>query len=129
MENKTAYECMIVVDAKLNETKREELITRFKKMAGDQTTVEKMGQKKYGFYYLLNFRADSDVPAKMTAMMNITEGIDRYLFIAKTDIMLAQDVIRKQNRAKAREEYLAKKELREKESKETKESKEVKEGE
>lgn len=121
MENKTAYECMIVVDAKLNETKREELISRFKEMAGAKTTVEKMGQKKYGFYYLLNFRADSDVPAKMTAMMNITEGIDRYLFIAKTDIMLAQDVIRKQNRAKAREEYLAKKELREKESKEVKE--------
>lgn len=121
MENKTAYECMIVVDAKLNETKREELIGRFKEMAGAQTTVEKMGQKKYGFYYLLNFHATSDVPAKMTAMMNITEGIDRYLFIAKTDIMLAQDVIRKQNRAKAREEYLAKKELREKESKEVKE--------
>ena len=120
MEN-TAYECMIVVDAKLNETKREELIGRFKKMAGDQTIVEKMGQKKYGFYYLLNFRATSDVPAKMTALMNITEGVDRYLFIAKTDVMLAQDVIRKQNRAKAREEYLAKKELREKESKEIKE--------
>lgn len=121
MENKTAYECMIVVDAKLNEAKREDLIGRFKTMAGEQTTVEKLGQKKYGFYYLLNFRATSDVPAKMTAMMNITEGVDRYLFIAKTDIMLAQDVIRKQNRAKAREEYLAKKELREKESKEVKE--------
>jgi len=118
---KQAYECMIVVDAKLNETKREDLIARFKKMAGEETTVEKMGQNKYGFYYLLNFRAASDVPAKMTAMMNITEGIDRYLFIAKTDIMLAQDVIRKQNRAKAREEYLAKKEMREKESKEVKE--------
>jgi len=118
---KQAYECMIVVDAKLNETKREDLIARFKKMAGEEGTVEKMGQNKYGFYYLLNFRAASDVPAKMTAMMNITEGIDRYLFIAKTDIMLAQDVIRKQNRAKAREEYLAKKEMREKESKEVKE--------
>lgn len=121
MENKKPYECMIVVDAKLNEAKRDELIGRFKKMAGDETTIEKMGQKKYGFYYLLNFAATSDVPAKMTALMNITEGIDRYLFIAKTDIMLAQDVIRKQNRAKAREEYLAKKELREKESKEVKE--------
>ena len=126
MENKKSYECMVVVDAKLNEAKRDELIGRLKKMAGEQTTIEKMGQKKYGFYYLLNFSATSDVPAKMTALMNITEGINRYLFIAKTDIMLAQDVIRKQNRAKAREEYLAKKELREKESKE---SKEVKEGE
>ena len=121
MENKKSYECMVVVDAKLNEAKRDELIGRLKKMAGEQTTIEKMGQKKYGFYYLLNFHATSDVPAKMTAMMNITEGVDRYLFIAKTDVMLAQDVIRKQNRAKAREEYLAKKELREKEAKEVKE--------
>ncbi len=117
---------MIVVDAKLAEAKRDELIAGFKKMAGEQTTVEKLGQKKYGFYYLLNFSAAPEVPAKMTALMNITEGINRHLFIAKTDIMLAQDVIRKQNRAKAREEYLAKKELREKESKD---SKEVKEGE
>ncbi len=121
MENKKSYECMIVVDAKVNEAKRDELIARFQKMAGEQTTVEKMGQKKYGFYYLLNFSATPDVPAKMTALMNITEGINRHLFIAKTDIMLAQDVIRKQNRAKAREEYLAKKEMREKESKEVKE--------
>jgi small subunit ribosomal protein S6 len=126
MENKKSYECMIVVDAKLAEAKRDELIAGFKKMAGEQTTVEKLGQKKYGFYYLLNFSAAPEVPAKMTALMNITEGINRHLFIAKTDIMLAQDVIRKQNRAKAREEYLAKKELREKESKD---SKEVKEGE
>ncbi len=121
MENKKSYECMIVVDAKLAEAKRDELIAGFKKMAGEQTTVEKLGQKKYGFYYLLNFSAAPEVPAKMTALMNITEGINRHLFIAKTDIMLAQDVIRKQNRAKAREEYLAKKEMREKESKEVKE--------
>ena len=123
MENKKSYECMIVVDAKVNEAKREEIIANFKKMAGAQTTVEKLGQKKYGFYYLLNFSAAPEVPAKMTALMNITEGINRHMFIAKTDIMLAQDVIRKQNRAKAREEYLAKKEkeMREKESKEVKE--------
>ena len=121
MQNKKSYECMIVVDAKLNEAKREELVDQFKKMAGAKTTVEKMGQKKYGFYYLLNFEASSEVPAKMTALMNITEGIVRYLFIAKTDIMLAQDVIRKQNRAKAREEYIARKEKEAKEVKETKE--------
>ena len=111
---------MIIVDAKLSEAKREELVAQFQKMAGEKTTVEKMGQKKYGFYYLLNFEANPEVPAKMTALMNITEGIVRHLFIAKTDIMLAQDVIRKQNRAKAREEYIARKE---------KEAKEIKEGE
>ena len=47
MENKKSYECMIVLDAKLSEAKRDELIARFKKMAGEDTTVEKMGQKKY----------------------------------------------------------------------------------
>ena len=45
MENKKSYECMIVVDAKLTEAKREELIAKFKKMAGEETTVEKLGQK------------------------------------------------------------------------------------
>ncbi len=83
MENKKSYECMIVVDAKVSEAKREELIGRFKKMAGEQTTVEKMGQKKYGFYYLLNFRAEPEVPAKMTALMNSIN--DFILFIETGD--------------------------------------------
>ena len=34
MENKKSYECMIVVDAKLSEAKREELVDRFKKNGG-----------------------------------------------------------------------------------------------
>lgn len=128
MENKKPYECMIVVDAKLNETKREELVNQFKKMAGANTTVEKLGQKKFGFNYLLNFEATPDLPAKMTALMNITEGINRHLFVAKDSVMLQHDVLRKQNRAKAREEYLARKEKEAKEN-EAKETKEVKEGE
>ncbi len=110
MENKRSYECMLVVDAKVDEAKREELVKQFQKMAGSNTSVEKMGQKKYGYYFLLNFKASPEVPAKMTALMNITEGINRYLFIVKTDTMLAQDVIRKQNKMKAREEYMARKE-------------------
>ena len=126
MEKKKPYECMIIVDVKLDEAKRDALVDQFKKMAGADTTVEKLGQKKYGFNYLLNFRADVNLPAKMTALMNITEGIVRHLFVAKDDLMLEHDVIRKQNRAKAREEYLAKKE---REAKETKEVKDTKEGE
>ena len=120
MENKKPYECMFIMDVKLDEAKREELIKQFSKMAGAGTTVEKLGQKKLGFYVVLNFTATPDVPAKMTALMNITESIVRYLFIAKTEVMLAQDIIRKQNRAKAREEYVARKD---------KETKEIKEGE
>jgi small subunit ribosomal protein S6 len=104
---------MFIVDAKFDETKREELIKQFQKMAGADAAVEKLGQKKLGFYVLLTFTAAPDIPGKMVALMNITEGIVRHLFIAKDEVMLAQDIIRKQNRLKAREEYAARKEIKE----------------
>jgi len=86
------------------------LIKQFAKMAGGDTKVEKMGMRKFatpinyktqGFYVLLNFVAEPDVPNKMRNLMNITDGIIRHLFVAKDEEMLAQDVIRKQNRLRA----------------------------
>ena len=107
---KKHYECMFIISADTAESKREELIKQFSKMAGSDTTVEKLGMRKFampinyktqGFYVILNFTAEPTVPAKMTNLMNITDGIVRHLFIAKDDEMLAQDVIRRQNRLRA----------------------------
>jgi small subunit ribosomal protein S6 len=107
---KKHYECMFIISADTPETKREELIKQFSKMAGSDSTVEKLGMRKFampinyktqGFYVILNFTAEPAVPAKMTNLMNITDGIVRHLFIVKDDEMLAQDVIRRQNRLRA----------------------------
>jgi small subunit ribosomal protein S6 len=110
MESKKCfYECMFVIDPRIDEVKREALIKQFSGMAGPNTATEKLGQKKLGFYVLLNFSSEPDLPAKMNNLMGITEGIVRRLFITKNEVMLSQDIIRKQNRLKAREEYAAKK--------------------
>ncbi|MDR1917632.1 MAG: 30S ribosomal protein S6 [Christensenellaceae bacterium] len=107
---KKYYECMFIISADTPETKREELIKQFTKMAGADTVVEKLGMRKFatpinyktqGFYVILNFKAEPTVPGKMTNLMNITDGIVRHLFIAKDEEMLAQDVVRKQNRLRA----------------------------
>jgi small subunit ribosomal protein S6 len=98
---------MFIISAETPETKREELIKQFTKMAGTGATVEKWGMRKFatplkdktqGFYVILNFTAEPTVPNKITALMNITDGVIRHLFIVKDDEMLAQDIIRKQNR-------------------------------
>jgi small subunit ribosomal protein S6 len=107
---KKHYECMFIISADTPEQKRDELIKQFSAMAGKDTAVEKWGMRKFatpinyktqGFYVILNFTAESGVPAKMTNLMNITDGIVRHLFIVKDDEMLAQDIIRKQNRLRA----------------------------
>jgi small subunit ribosomal protein S6 len=107
---KKHYECMFIISADTPETKRDELIKQFTKMAGADTVVEKWGMRKFaapinyktqGFYVVFNFKAEPAVPNKMRDLMNITDGIVRHLFVAKDEEMLAQDVIRKQNRLRA----------------------------
>jgi small subunit ribosomal protein S6 len=107
---KKHYECMFIISADTPETKREELIKQFAKMAGTDTVAEKWGMRKFatpinykaqGFYVLLNFKSEPAVPNKMRDLMNITDGIVRHLFVAKNEEMLAQDIIRKQNRLRA----------------------------
>jgi small subunit ribosomal protein S6 len=101
------YECMFVVAPNVDEAKREALIKQFAKMAGTDVTVEKLGMKKLGFYVVFNFKAEPTMPKKITDLMNITDGIVRSLFVVKNEVMLAQDIVRRANRAKAREEYAA----------------------
>ncbi|MDR0384383.1 MAG: 30S ribosomal protein S6 [Christensenellaceae bacterium] len=106
------YECMFVLDGKLSEEKREQIIQQFASMAGENTTIDRFGMRKYGFNVVLNFSAAFETLKKMMGLMRITESISRPLFIYKSERMLAQDVIRKQNKLKfiekKREESAAK---------------------
>lgn len=106
------YECLYIIASNVEEAPRAELISKFQKMAGTGTTVEKWGLKKFatpidyrkeGFYVLMNFSSDTELVKKMSALMNITDGIVRYMFVAKDEKQIAQDVARKQQRREARE--------------------------
>ena len=106
------YECLYIIASNVEEAPRAELISKFQKMAGTGTTTEKWGLKKFatpidyrkeGFYVLMNFSGDAELVKKMSSLMNITEGIVRYMFVGKDDKQIAQDVARKVARREARE--------------------------
>jgi len=91
---KRQYECLYIIANDVTEAKRNELIEKFSKMAGESCKVEKWGLKKFatpinykkdGYYVLLNFENEPEVPSRMGALMNITEGIVRYMFLEKSD--------------------------------------------
>lgn len=114
---------MMIVSSAVTEEKRGELVKKFSKMASPSTTVEKLGLRKFsvpinyreqGFYVLLHFEASPEVVAEMTKVMNITDGVERFIFIAKDEKMLAADVERKAKRLEAK----AKRDAKESEVKE-----------
>jgi small subunit ribosomal protein S6 len=106
------YECLYIIASNVEDTPRAELIQKFQKMAGAGATVEKWGLKKFatpinyraeGFYVLMNFSGDEKLVGKMSALMNITDGLVRFMFVTKDDKQIAQDAVRKQQRREARE--------------------------
>ena len=91
---KRQYECLLIIANDVKEEKRNELVEKFSKMAGSSTRVDKWGLKKFatpinykkdGYYFLMNFAATPDVPKKMGDLMNITDGIVRYMFVCKDE--------------------------------------------
>ena len=90
------YELMYIIDATVSDEKREQLIEKFKALVesnnGKVVSEEKMGVKKFaytidykteGYYVLLNFEAEANVPALIKEQMLITEGIIRHMIVIK----------------------------------------------
>ena len=114
---KRNYECMMIVSSAVTEEKRGEIINKFSKMASPKTKVEKLGLRKFvtpinyrdsGFYVLMHFEAATTIVAEMTKIMNITDGVERFVFIVKDEKMLAADAERREKRAAARAERATK---------------------
>ncbi len=90
------YELALVVNAKIEDETRlatleaaKELIARF---GGTVTNVDDWGKKrlayeiqkmKEGFYYFIQFDADSTVPNEIEQRVRIMENVIRYLCIRK----------------------------------------------
>ena len=90
------YELAVVVNAKLEDEERaatlekvKEMITRF---GGNVTDVDDWGVRKLayeiqkmheGFYYFIQFEADSDCPAELERHMRIMDNVLRYLIVKK----------------------------------------------
>jgi small subunit ribosomal protein S6 len=90
------YELALVVNAKVEDEERiatleaaKDIITRF---GGTVTNVEDWGKKKLayeiqkmneGYYYFIQFDADSTVPGEVEQRVRILEKVIRYLCVKK----------------------------------------------
>lgn len=89
------YELMYVLVPSADEQRDamiEKVNTLITKNGGTIENVEKLGNKKLayeinkkheGFYVLVNFTAESSVPANLSNTLRITDGILRFIVVAK----------------------------------------------
>ena len=90
------YELMYILVNTLSDEEKDGMIEKVNalitKNGGVVESVDKIGSKKLayeinkkhdGYYVLVNFEADSSVPAAITNTLRITEGVLRYIVVAK----------------------------------------------
>lgn len=90
------YELMYILVNTLSDEEKDSMIEKVNalitKNGGVVESVDKIGSKKLayeinkkhdGYYVLVNFTAESSVPATITNTLRITEGVLRYIVVAK----------------------------------------------
>ena len=90
------YELALVVNAKLEEEERNAVVEKAKgyvtRYGGTISEVEEWGKKRLayeiqhmreGFYYFVQFEADSTCPAEVERHMRIMDNVLRYLVVRK----------------------------------------------
>lgn len=90
------YELMYIIPSQSTDEDKEAQIalvnSMIEKDGGKIESVERIGNKKLayeiqkkreGFYVLVNFTADAKLPNKLGSLLAITNGIMRYIIVAK----------------------------------------------
>ena len=91
-----SYELMYIIPSQSTDEEKEALIAQvngmIEKDGGKIESVERVGNKKLayeiqkkreGYYVLVNFTADANVPNKLSSLLAITNNILRYIVVAK----------------------------------------------
>lgn len=94
--SKIAYETVMVIDPKLSEEEVVNLVEKFKTLISNNGTIDgdvqewgkrklayEIDDNKEGYYFLINFTSDSQFPAELNRIYNITDGIIRSLVVKK----------------------------------------------
>lgn len=91
------YETVMVLNTKLGEEGVKALVDKFSNLIAEHGTidsVEEWGKRRLayeindeteGYYYLINFTADSQFPAELDRIYKITDGVLRTLIVSKED--------------------------------------------
>ena len=96
------YEMLTIFNASLTDEEKDNIVKKYSEMmtsdGGNLLTVNKWGVKKLayainfkreGYYVLFEFEAKPEVPAKISALMNIDENVLRSLCL-KQDVKEAK---------------------------------------
>jgi small subunit ribosomal protein S6 len=91
------YESLFILRPDLEESKRVELIEKFKSIVnadGEMGTVEEWGMRKLayeiekfreGYYVLFNFKANTTLPAELERNFKILDEVVRYVVINREE--------------------------------------------
>lgn len=91
-----SYEMLYILDNDLSDEMKEKLVNKFNDIIvnanGTIDTVDKWGTKKLayeinykseGYYVLINFKAESDLPNELERVLRITDGVVRFIVLKK----------------------------------------------
>ena len=94
----TKYELAVVVSAKLEEEDRANAVEKVKalieRFGGQITNVDDCGKKRLayeiqkmreGYYYFIQFDAETSAPAEIESRMRIMDGVIRYLCVKQDE--------------------------------------------
>ena len=94
----TKYELAVVVSAKLEDDERAKVIDKVKalveRFGGQITNIDEWGKKrlayeiqkmKEGFYYFIQFEAETSAPAEIESRIRIMDGVIRYLCVKQNE--------------------------------------------
>ena len=90
------YELAVVVNAKIEDDARADVIEKVKalitRFGGNVTDIDEWGKKRLayeiqkmreGFYYFIQFEADTECPAEVERHVRIMDNVLRYLIVKK----------------------------------------------
>ena len=94
----TKYELAVVVSAKFEDDERAKVIDKVKalveRFGGQITNIDEWGKKrlayeiqkmKEGFYYFIQFEAETSAPAEIESRIRIMDGVIRYLCVKQDE--------------------------------------------
>lgn len=91
-----SYEVLYIINAKVQDEAKDAIVEKFSALVtslnGTVDTVDKWGMKKFaypinymseGYYVLMAFTAEENVPAEISRQMRITDGVIRHMITVR----------------------------------------------